>query len=99
MQRVQSDLRRSEEQIKLKDQEISQLKRKVLLAVSFIRRSSFHFHDGIRFATGQGMGGQEQEPRDTAKKGAAAATSRSRSFRISLQEMSDARTENLRDGG
>ena len=74
MQKVQFDLRKSEEQIKLKDQEISQLKRKVLLAVSFIRRSSFHFHDGIRFATGQGMGDQEQEPRDSAKKGAATAT-------------------------
>lgn len=76
MQKVQSDLRRSEEQIKLKDQEISQLKRKVLLlAVSFIRCSSFHFYDGIRFSTGQGMGGKEQEPRDSAKKGAATATS------------------------
>ena len=45
------------------------------------------------------MGNQEQEPRDSTKKGAATATSSSRSFRISLQEMSDARTENLRDGG
>lgn len=100
MQKAQSDLKRSEEQIRLKDQEIYKMKRKVphlyfllSLVEILLRKSKFQIH------TDQGLGDQEQEPGEFAKEGAATATSSSRPVGISLQKMSDARTENLRDGG
>lgn len=97
MQKVQSNLKRSEEQIKLKDQEISRLKRKVLHCFLYSLLSSFHFH--LQIVTGQGVGDKEQESRNTTKEGTAAAARASRSFGISLQKMFNARTKNLRDGG
>lgn len=99
MQKVQSNLKRSEEQIKLKDQEISRLKRKVLRCFLYSLLLSFHFHNDLRIATGQGVGDKEQESRNTTKEGTAAAAHASRSFGISLQKMFNARAKNLRDGG
>lgn len=102
MQKAQSDLKRSEEQIRLKDQEIYKMKRKVWHFYFLLSRRDSprpRCDRNFIFVSDQGLGDQEQKPGEFAKEGAATATSSSRPVGISLQKVSDARAENLRDGG